>query len=526
MGKGSRNREIRISQNDAAENSGVKLSKKQLIKQQEKKEKIKKYTTMGASLAIIAALVIGIVACTLGKRVVLEPTVSATSEKYEINNAMMAYMMYSQYNQYVSENSAYLTYLGLDTTKSLKSQTAYENTTWFDYFMVLAKSSVSELVALASEAQDKGYALDDEEKQYISDVIAEIKAAAKNNGYGKVNSFLSDFYTPGVTISAVEDCLELQSLASKYYSDLVESYEFDESQISEYVEKNPESFYKFDYLTYSFDCEKLKEDATEEEKNQVVADAKAEAESFLNDSVDEESFKANIIALEKEKETSNSKTEASTTDKKEKTDADYLSDFEQKGAAYIKDDDFSAWAFKSERKSGDTTIIEEKDSDGNITGYSVYWLQKTAYKNETLTRDVRHILIEGTGDDSKAKAEEILAEYKAGEQTAEAFGKLAEKYSDDPGSGKNGGLYEEVFEGEMVTTFNDWLFAEKRVVGETGIISSDYGYHVMYYVGINRETWKINSENSLSSEKYQDDLKELKEKHTLTFDDTKLNDIQ
>lgn len=80
MGKGSRNRELRISEDQATANSGVKLSKKQLIKQQEKKAKIKKYITMIASLVIIIGLVVAIVVVSLNKAPKLEATVSATSE--------------------------------------------------------------------------------------------------------------------------------------------------------------------------------------------------------------------------------------------------------------------------------------------------------------------------------------------------------------------------------------------------------------------------------------------------------------
>ena len=35
----------------------------------------------------------------------------------------------------------------------------------------------------------------------------------------------------------------------------------------------------------------------------------------------------------------------------------------------------------------------------------------------------------------------------------------------------------------MVPTFNDWCFDESRQEGDTGIVKTDYGYHVMYFVG-------------------------------------------
>lgn len=112
--------------------------------------------------------------------------------------------------------------------------------------------------------------------------------------------------------------------------------------------------------------------------------------------------------------------------------------------------------------------------------------------------NVRHILVKAVADENgevseaaiaeaKAKAEEILAEYKDGDKTAEAFGALAEKYSEDPGSNTNGGLYENVLQGQMIASFNDWCFDASRKTGDTGIVegsgSSENGFHVMYFAG-------------------------------------------
>ena len=35
----------------------------------------------------------------------------------------------------------------------------------------------------------------------------------------------------------------------------------------------------------------------------------------------------------------------------------------------------------------------------------------------------------------------------------------------------------------MVPEFNDWCFDEKREPGHSGIVKTDYGYHLMYFVG-------------------------------------------
>ena len=103
---------------------------------------------------------------------------------------------------------------------------------------------------------------------------------------------------------------------------------------------------------------------------------------------------------------------------------------------------------------------------------------------------------------AKARAEEILAEFEAGDKTEESFAALAEQYSEDSGSNTNGGLYENVPMGQMVPEFEAFCFAPHKS-GDTGIVygeSSGYaGYHVMYYVGEGKLYSSVIADNALRS---------------------------
>ena len=194
-----------------------------------------------------------------------------------------------------------------------------------------------------------------------------------------------------------------------------------------------------------------------------------------------------------------------------------LDKFTVEGDYYDKEDDFFVWAFKEGREAGEVTIVYD---DKNMT-CTVYFLTKTAYKDEYNTQDVRHILFltstYGTKEEAKKKAEEVLALYNAGEKTAEAFGKLALEYTDD-GNGEKGGLYENVLKGQMVTEFEDWIYDEKREAGEVEIVfTKDYGYHIMYYVGEGQTAWKVTADNYLKSEAYSKELKELIKKYPVEY---------
>lgn len=537
MGKGNRNRELRIADKpSAAAGNGVKLSKMQLIRQQEKKAKIKKYVTMTASIAIVIGLVIGIVAVSLSKAPKLEKTVSGTSEKYEIDNAMMAYFMYGQYKSYVQNNYYYLSYLGLDTSKSLKSQniTGSDNMTWFAYFMNVAKNQVNELVALASTAQEKGLKLEEKELKEIDDTMKSIKEAAATNGFASVNKYLASYYVNGVTESAVRNCMELQYLASKYYTELTDSYTYTDAQIEKYADDNPDKFLKFDYIYYTFKPD-AKSDATDAEKKKALEEAKAKADELKGKITDDKSFLELITEMEKAKEEEEKKNEtgtsaasgSGTSDKEEK---DYTKSYIKEGAAYEKDNDLTKWVDEKDRKVGDVTVIETKDGD-TVTGYSVYYLTKTFYKDEYATKNVRHILfgIGNYGDyadkaAAKKKAEEILATYKKGDMTEDSFSALAKEYTNDSNADK-GGLYENVEKDTMVTAFNDWIYDESRKPGDTGIVETTYGQHVMYFVGDGKIAWKLTAENNLKSEQYDKELKDLEKKYPVTYDAAKLAQI-
>ncbi len=149
--------------------------------------------------------------------------------------------------------------------------------------------------------------------------------------------------------------------------------------------------------------------------------------------------------------------------------------------------------------------------------------------------DVRHILLQpenakedGTYADEdwaacEKKAQEILDGYLAGETTEEAFAALAKEHSTDPGSKDNGGLYEGIYVGQMVEPFEDWCFDETRKAGDTGLVKTTYGYHIMYYVGAQTDVWKTYASQDWVSEKTNELLEAAIAKHEMEVYYDKIN---
>lgn len=175
-------------------------------------------------------------------------------------------------------------------------------------------------------------------------------------------------------------------------------------------------------------------------------------------------------------------------------------------------------------------VFYEKNEEGFIT--------EGIGKDAGNLYDVRHILIEpegGTvGDDGylvfseeewetcRVKAQEILDTYLAGEKTEEAFGALAKEHTADYGSRDYGGLYEQLDKNtNFVPEFKEWYLDESRKVGDTGLVKSDYGYHVMY-LSASRPIWEIQAEIMLASSNTEAMLKEAQEQWPMEVDFSKI----
>ena len=144
---------------------------------------------------------------------------------------------------------------------------------------------------------------------------------------------------------------------------------------------------------------------------------------------------------------------------------------------------------------------------------------------------VRHILVKAVAEEdgtytdeakeaAKAKAEEIYEQWKSGDADEDSFAALAEEFSEDEGSNTNGGLYNSVMEGQMVTEFNDFCFDESRKPGDTGIVYGESGayagYHVMYFVGEGDPADNATGRSYVVSERLSAWVEELAETQEVT----------
>ncbi|MEI8200564.1 MAG: peptidylprolyl isomerase [Eubacteriales bacterium] len=136
-----------------------------------------------------------------------------------------------------------------------------------------------------------------------------------------------------------------------------------------------------------------------------------------------------------------------------------------------------------------------------------YTANKDSYKNIDVPT-VRHILFlapvgasgytDATPDElaaAKALAEATLAKIKTYDDMV-TVGDAA--FAD--GSALESAEYS-VAVGSMVKSFEDWCYDAARKPGDTGIVQSEYGYHVMYYVKTQKD-WVADAIASLTTDKF------------------------
>jgi len=147
--------------------------------------------------------------------------------------------------------------------------------------------------------------------------------------------------------------------------------------------------------------------------------------------------------------------------------------------------------------------------------------------------DVRHVLFTpkgGTTDESgatvysedewaacEAEAQNVMNAWTKGDCDEESFAAMANAYSEDPGSNTNGGLYQDVQQGQMVAEFDAWCFDEKRLPGHYGIVKTSYGYHLMYFVD-STPIWEYYTRQDLIAERTNAVMTELTESHPVDVD--------
>jgi parvulin-like peptidyl-prolyl isomerase len=475
--------------------------------QQRKEEKRTNvlYGTIAVVFAVVAVICLIWRANLIPK---LATAVTIDGEKYTA--AEVNYYYKTVYQNFMSNTGSYASMLGLDTSASLKDQKinstaasllgATEGDTWYDYLMNQAFEQMKNIQGLCAAADKDGFTWTDDLQTQLDDSVSSLESSALQYGYSSLKQYLTTAFGAGMSEKAYRSLLKSGLLAQAYATKYQDGLTYSDSDLDTAYKADPKSFDVADIQYIRVDGSVATTDAsgntvevTDAMKTAAMAAAKETADAIYASYKGGESLSG----------LANSDKSATYTDGTARSYSDTV---------------LMNWAFDDSRKAGDSALLEDTDS----SSYYVVTFSKR-YRQEYSTVDVRHILIklatatkkegeDGYEDeqkqlkaDAEKKAQDLLAKWKSGEATEDSFATLANENSEDTGSNTKGGLYTQIYKGEMVTEFNDWCFDASRKPGDSGIVYSEStGYHVMYFVGTDLPYWKVQVTNSLKSKDYND----------------------
>ena len=451
----------------------------------------KKVVVIVLAVVILAvALMVGLASCTNYSKIEV-----IRSENFTVSAAMVTYSLYDTYHYYYNyfgEDMLKL-YFGIDPSKSLTEQysDAEKGITWFDVFETEAIDGFCNALALCEAAVDAGIELSDVDRKYIDSEIKEIESLAQKDGM-TLKEYIKSIYGKNVKEEDIKKSLEIFRLANKMRYKDYDDATVSADEIQAVLDKEGDTFLMRDViyleLTLSNEdakTEKIKEYATRLKNAATEEEFRAIAKEFL-----ESEYCVNKDATKKIVE----ETVQNTVAEDDKTAIDN-------------------WMFASTTTIGSTYVREE------TTAHIVYMAVSEAAMDESETRNMYTIVFEpsvyGDLEACKAKAEEVYALWENSGKNMETFKTLAATYTTDYVSVSSGGYYPNVKNDDMIDELNEWLF-EATEAGESVIIKSEYGYHIMVYAGVGEPAWKVPVIEDIKNDKTTTQILNYIEAHEVT----------
>ena len=475
------------------------------IREAEEKAQQRKANRLYGAIAVVFVLVAALLVV-VNSGVLERSATAITVDGENYTAAQMNYYYYGIKNSII--NSGYSSFYGIDTSVAMDKQNMSDTAkmllqvtdegdiTWDQFFRDYATRQLSVQVMAAKEAEANGMGEDDDIRAEVNEVIDNITAGAKEQGY-TLKSYLKLAYGSTMTVSTFKKMMTLEEVATHYMQHYQEELSYTESQLEEYYQANSSDF---DVASYEYIYFKGTADSTTDADGNTVQPTEAASAAAKTAAAEAaaaalERYQAgeslSVIAADYESTGSYSSVDAGSNN----------------GSA------LSTWVFDKARTSGESAVVTDDPNSYVVVFHSVG-------RQEYKTVDVRHILFQVSTsdldsssdtydtdlatrkDEAKAKAEDALSRWQANGGTEDAFAALANELSDDTGSNTNGGLYTKITKGQMVSEFNDWCFDPARKAGDTGIVETDYGYHIMYFVGTDLPYWQVQVEDTLKNDDF------------------------
>lgn len=432
----------------------------------------------------------------------------------------------SQYEQYgFDEEALENAHLNVNFDEKFSKQTTKNDddktVTWAEYMQDEVQENIKSTYLYYYEAvkanNGKEPKITDDQKKEIKEAVDSYKEQAEKYGY-TVSAYMTAAMGKGVTEKVFRREAKIAYIAENYqqeYAEKLSKREYTDKDYDKYKKENNADLVSVD-IKY-FECEN--EDDAKAFKKALNADGSNFAELASKYASSDFDKKANKNAVETTYVGMTRPTLqgihaaiATADEKKNEEDGDTYSGLD--------------WIYSKDRKAGD---VKQSST-------SVVYIIKPVYLSEQKTVSVRHILIapeeeakEGEEEastpvtemsdkawkEAEKKAKDILAEFNKGDKSSDAFAKLAKDNSTDSNK-DDGGIYENITPNQMVPTFNAWCFDSARKAGDTAIVKTQFGYHIMYFESTgDMPVWQYTAQQALASEDGETDKDKLEKSYEI-----------
>ncbi len=498
------------------EQEAALLTEKQLSKQTEQKKlKVYSITFIAVIAVIVAAALVILGVTTYGRLGIAEKnTIAATFDGEDLNSVDLSYYFvdaaqnkYNEwYSTYGNSLAMFTAAIGFDTSLPMDEQYYDEEAgiTWSDYFMDIAIAEAKSDIALCHLAEKENFVVPQADLDTMEDTIDTLIAYVEMNGYTNLNQFLRNTYSAGANEENFREYALRSTTAAAYYNAYANALTYDDTQIRAYEADKYSQYSSFSYATYYVSYADFLQGGTEDENGNVsyTDEQRNAARAVAKEKADELAALGSLEALKTAVAEMPENASKETPSEVQEFDNTLYSDVNEILVDWIADE---------ARKEGDMTSVASTatntDSDGNKTetvyGYYVVLFQG---RNDNLRplANVRHLLVALQADEgatsyteeniatARNEATALLEQWRAGDATEESFIELVKEHTDDTASAEIGGLYENITpqKGIYMEEFTDWAVEETRTAGDTGIIQTDYGFHIMYYVGDGEQSYR------------------------------------
>lgn len=420
------------------------------------------------------------------------------TEHFSVTAGMLAYAAYDSYYEYLNYygEALFSSYFGIDTSVSLNEQyyNKEKGTTWYDVFVEDAISGTfMSALPLCEAAMAEGMELNEVDNKYIDNSIADLEALAKKQNM-TLADYIESLYGKGVTENDIRKTYEMFRLANKKLMKDYDLAEVTEEEFNTYVAKDPDSYLCRDVisfkLTLSNDADK--NDKIKEYATKIAATTNKDAfTTAVKEFIDSEYCVDDITDIDKA----------------------IVSTYYQNNKEDSKKTELDKWMFKTETAIGSTYTNESS------TDYTVYMAVSESAKDMSETRNMKHILFDAdiynSLDNATKLAYTAFEEWTNSGKTEEKFKELAMKYTTDYASAYSGGYYANVAKGDLVKELDEWLFDDSRKYGDSTVITSEYGIHIIVYCGEGEPFWKVSVIESIKDEKASELLEDYTELYTV-----------